>query len=205
MFHVYKITNKLNGKVYIGKSKDAIKRFRTHIKIAKGGKEKYPRKFFPINAAIAKYGVENFSFEIIIELQTEDEAYQEEEKLIVLNKQNNIPSYNIANGGRSNSGWAHTDETKLRMSKASKGKIHSIEHRRAQSEAVGGDKSFMFGTHLPIFWKERIGKLTAEQVKEIKKSLLEGESGRSISKRYCVSEATISMIKRNKIWTEIIL
>jgi predicted GIY-YIG superfamily endonuclease len=42
---IYKITNLINGKIYIGKSKDYLKRFRTHIKIAKGGKENYPRKY----------------------------------------------------------------------------------------------------------------------------------------------------------------
>ena len=39
MFYVYRITNKLNNKVYLGKAKDVVKRFHVHMKVAKGGKE----------------------------------------------------------------------------------------------------------------------------------------------------------------------
>lgn len=42
MFYIYKITNQINNKFYIGKFRDPEKRFRKHVKVALGGKAKYP-------------------------------------------------------------------------------------------------------------------------------------------------------------------
>ena len=58
---IYKITNKINGKCYIGQSIDIIKRWKTEY------------KWYQINkhllAAFNKYGLENFNFEIIEECE----------------------------------------------------------------------------------------------------------------------------------------
>lgn len=204
MFYVYRITNKLNNKVYIGKAKDALKRFRVHLKIAKGGKKIYPRKFQAIHAAIAKYGIDNFTFEIMHEVQTEQESFDLETKIILEIKSNNLPNYNLSDGGEGNSGWHHTNEARLKMSEARKGKVFSREHKLALSEAQRGEKSFMFGTHLTTGWKESIGKLNATQVSEIRKLLSEKMKARTIAQTYGVSESLISMIKHQKIWSEII-
>ena len=60
---IYKITNKINGKCYIGKSVDIYQRWGRHKNgsrlIEEGG------DFCTIHNAIRKYGIENFSFEII--------------------------------------------------------------------------------------------------------------------------------------------
>lgn len=203
MFYVYCITNKLNKKVYIGKSKDALKRFRIHLKIVKGGKEKYPRKYHAIHAAITKYGIENFTFEILHEINTETKAFDLEMKeisFIDLDKR-----YNLSNGGEGNSGWKHTEKSKKKMSKARKGKKFTTEHRAALSAAQLGELHSQYGKHQSITWKENKSKLTASQVKEIKKMLIEKQqSSRKISKMFNVSEATISMIKSGKIWSDII-
>lgn len=203
MFYVYRITNKLNNKVYIGKSKDALKRFRIHLKIVKGGKEKYPRKFHAIHAAIAKYGVENFSFEILHEINTEVESFDLEMKeisFIDLDQR-----YNLSNGGEGNSGWKHTEKSKKKMSKSRKGKKFTLEHRTALSAAQFGELHSQYGKHQSISWKERKSKLTFFQVKEIKKMLFEHQtSGKEISRMFNVSEATISMIKSGKIWSDVI-
>ena len=53
---IYKITNKINGKVYIGQSKNPIRRFQEHIKSHTDS---------AIHQAIIKYGEENFDFQII--------------------------------------------------------------------------------------------------------------------------------------------
>ena len=65
MAHIYKITNILNNKIYIGKTEhiDPIKRWKEHIKDSKRERNKNR----PIYKAINKYGVENFSFEILEE------------------------------------------------------------------------------------------------------------------------------------------
>ena len=57
MIGIYKITNKINGKIYIGQSNDIQRRFKEHCY----------KKETPIEKAIHKYGKDNFNFEIIEE------------------------------------------------------------------------------------------------------------------------------------------
>lgn len=61
---IYKITNLINGKCYIGQSVDIYERWHQH---------KYADcKESVIHTAIKKYGIENFSFEIIEKLHQEE-------------------------------------------------------------------------------------------------------------------------------------
>ena len=53
---IYKITNKINGRSYIGKTLDYIDRFRKH----KSGRSKVS-----ISKDIQTYGIDNFDFEIV--------------------------------------------------------------------------------------------------------------------------------------------
>ena len=62
---IYKITNKLNNKCYIGQSRNIEQRFRDHRKQCNVGKR-------TISTAIHKYGVDNFSFEILQECNVEE-------------------------------------------------------------------------------------------------------------------------------------
>ena len=71
MKSIYKITNLINNKVYIGQSVHPERRWHEHI----WGNNKYKSY---IHSAIKKYGVENFLFEIIesnIENYNEREIY----------------------------------------------------------------------------------------------------------------------------------
>jgi group I intron endonuclease len=59
---IYKITNILNGKIYIGYTTLSILiRFKTHVNKSKSGSD------FLLHKAIRKYGVENFTIEQICE------------------------------------------------------------------------------------------------------------------------------------------
>lgn len=61
MIGIYKITNLINGKCYIGQSRDIKRRFSRHKSHSK------QNSHYPLYRAFNKYGIENFSFEIIEE------------------------------------------------------------------------------------------------------------------------------------------
>jgi group I intron endonuclease len=67
MIGIYKWTNLINNKIYIGQSVNIMARKAEHIKLSKN--ETYTPN---IAKALRKYGMENFSFEIIEECQIQD-------------------------------------------------------------------------------------------------------------------------------------
>ena len=60
---IYKVTNKINGKVYIGQSVDIGKRWRQHMTA---------KDDIYFHKAIQKYGVENFEWEVIEQCKKKD-------------------------------------------------------------------------------------------------------------------------------------
>lgn len=87
---IYKITNKINGKIYIGQSNNPERRFLDHI----NGYD--TNSISLIHRAIVKYGVQNFSFEILGWF----ENYNEQEKYYInFYRSINPYGYNIMPGG----------------------------------------------------------------------------------------------------------
>lgn len=63
MIGIYKITNNINGKIYIGQSRNIESRWQQHQE---------PARNSLISRAIKKYGVDNFTFEVIEECTIEE-------------------------------------------------------------------------------------------------------------------------------------
>ena len=75
MPYIYKITNNINGKIYIGKTNFTIeKRWKEHCNDFK--KETLQKR--PLYSAMKKYGIENFSVEEVEYLDTPLEAEERE-------------------------------------------------------------------------------------------------------------------------------
>lgn len=126
MYNLYKITNQINNKVYIGQtSKDLITRFKQHC--TKVSKVPY------LKNAIQKYGKDNFSIELIDIAESELVADQLEQYYISYYKSTNHEfGYNISTGGDHGlRGLVHSEATKAKMRKKRigrtpmKGKTHS--------------------------------------------------------------------------------
>lgn len=110
---VYIIRNNVNEKVYVGITKNGVKkRFGRHKRdAAKGGSNK-------IHRAISKHGADNFWVEVYRDALTEREACDLEVKLIDELDACGDGGYNISVGG--GSGIHRSEETRLKKSLAGK-------------------------------------------------------------------------------------
>jgi group I intron endonuclease len=122
MHYLYTITNTLNNKVYIGQTVDNKKRWMQHKAYAK-----HPEKTGQyIHRAMAKYGIENFTFEIIAACQTQEDANETESVLInQYDSRNKECGYNLMIGG---SYGGHSDETKQKQREATLEQIATKGH-----------------------------------------------------------------------------
>ena len=90
---IYKITNKLNNKVYIGQSIHIYRRWSEHCQ---------PSTTSLIGKAIQKYGKENFIFEILEEVSNVNTLTQKESEYIKLYNSITPNGYNIIEESETN-------------------------------------------------------------------------------------------------------
>lgn len=120
---IYKVTNKINNRAYIGYTTQTLDaRKGQHISDMK----RMDRcKIF--QNALRKYGSNNFEWEVILENATlEDEIRLIEEH----GTHKNRYGYNVTLGGEGNFGNKHSIETKQKMSQTRKGRKLSEEHKQ---------------------------------------------------------------------------
>ena len=121
-FTVYKTTNTVNGRFYIGKHK------------TKNLNDGYMGSGKLLKQAIDKYGKDNFIKEILFVFDNEDDMNKKEKELVILSEE----SYNLCEGGNGGfdytnrsditkfKGKKHTDETKKILSEQRKGRTHYV-------------------------------------------------------------------------------
>lgn len=88
MIYLYVITNRLNGKRYVGVTNNTERRWRQHARA-----DSY------IGSAIRKYGTNNFSFQVIEEFSSRELAYEAEILYIKQHNLKGLAGYNLTNGG----------------------------------------------------------------------------------------------------------
>ena len=109
IYHVYRITNLVNGKVYIGQTSNPKMRWSKH---------RSSKQNTHLYSSFKKYGEENFSFDVLLSGLTKEQADRIEIRLIKRYKstdQNH--GYNHANGG---SRGTYSEATKLKLSQSHK-------------------------------------------------------------------------------------
>lgn len=131
---IYKIENLINHKVYIGQSVDIERRFRNHINKEHNSYLKH---------SFEKYGIENFSFEIIKE--TYDLDYWEIFLIQIYHATDKRYGYNSDFGG--NARKVCSEEHKRKISESNKGRKVTEEQRMKMSLAKKGKPSTFKGKH----------------------------------------------------------
>jgi group I intron endonuclease len=146
-YTIYKITNKIDGKFYIGSHKTK------NLDDTYMGSGKY------LKYAQEKYGLENFEKEILFVFETADEMYLKEAEIVNEEFIATENTYNLKIGGFG--GWDYTNQNitydmRLKISSAGgksanknggtfKGKTHTDETKKKMSKKLKGKLNPMYG------------------------------------------------------------
>lgn len=144
--YIYKITNKINGKSYIGKTNDIVRRWKEH-RYGHGGTS-------ILSKAFAKYGLDNFEFSIICEhnYHTKEEMNRKlsELEIYYIGVYNTFKKgYNATIGGDGISFYNHSQETIEKIKESNRGKKAS----EAKKQKISATK---LGQHHSSETKEKI-------------------------------------------------
>ena len=164
--YIYKTTNLLDGKIYIGQKKSP--RFLG---------EEYLGSGKHLKLAVSKYGKENFKVELVEEIDSEDEMDNREIYWIsYYNATDDLVGYNISNGGnvnRSMSGehnprYGHhmTEEEKLRQKEGfQRGKsLRGNFKRRRSEEAIAKTRETLTGHTVSQETREKLREYNLHKV-----------------------------------------
>jgi group I intron endonuclease len=191
-YYIYKITNLVNNKPYVGKTGKTIeKRWKEHYYEARrwqkcaetGTNFGYNSRLYP---AMTKYGYENFNIQLLEETASVEEMNQREQYWIdFYDARNN--GYNIAAGGHGGffSGCKHTPEAIEKIRKAGTG-------RKMPPEAVAKTAAAKLGRKASPEKREKmrqakLGKKLGKHSAEWNKRISEGQ----INEVICVETGVI--------------
>ncbi len=130
MFFVYLITNQIDGRQYVGQTRNAVEyRIKEHV-----------WKKTPIGRDIKELGRHNFSVEIIEVCFTHAEV-DYWERFWIKELHTKFPNgYNKANGGNGSTGVICSEEVREKIAASKRGKPLSPEHRAAIASSNRGRK-----------------------------------------------------------------
>lgn len=155
IYSIYKLTNTVNGKGYIGfTSKTPERRWQMHLENAQKKRNQY------LYDAINKYGWENFTKEVLYQSIDGPHTLNKMEPHFILEHNTffmNDCGYNMTLGGAGALGVKHSEASKQKRSKRSKGsgnpfygKHRTTEANRKTSEAVKRTRHLRIGEKAPF-------------------------------------------------------
>ena len=191
MGYVYKITNTINGKAYIGISvhEPEKRRIKDHLS-GRGNRV--------IANAVKKYGKDAFTYEIL-EANVFDEFLPDLEVAYITNHNTIAPDgYNLDSGG---SHAKPSVETRRKISASQKGKKRkplSIEHRRKLSKAFKGEKHPFFGKKHSAETRRKMSEAHKNPSAETRRKMSEAHKGMTGKKHSAETRRKISDANKGK-------
>lgn len=157
---IYKITNIINDKFYIGSAVNIDKRRNQHLHNLRKGK--HPN--IHLQRSFDKHGELSFRFEILEHCQTKHLIEKEQYYIDTLK-----PHYNICQVAGNSTGRKATKDTKEKMSKARKGKKHTAEAKlkmslKTKGRVISVEQRFSISTILskPVVKLDELGNVLEE-------------------------------------------
>lgn len=146
---LYKITNIVNGKLYIGiTSKTLKRRWQGHASAARRGRKNR------LHSAIRKYGEENFIIELLQETQNYKELVQLEiDYISKLETTNKKIGYNMTIGGEGTAGYEFTDKDRRKMADNMTGKSYEDRFGKEKAQEIKAKKSLLQSRENNPCWK----------------------------------------------------
>lgn len=190
MHGIYKIENLVNGKVYIGQSKNIEDRWIEGLK--EGSKRSYNSHLLN---SVKKYGIENFSKEVILE--TWDMDYWEKFFIQIYHSTDPKFGYNKTIGGQNTGYGFYSDEVRDKIRQKAIGRKLTDETKHKISEANSGENNPRFGIKgnlHPCFGRKR----TEEEKERISKHLHENWLNKSDEERAYLSAKSASYLPHYK-------
>ena len=145
---VYKISNKINNKVYIGITQQCLNiRWQQH-------KCNSNKKSYHLYNAIKKYGFSNFNIEVIFEASTKEEMFEKEIYFINLYKSNeSLYGYNNSSGGESSrKGCKLTLQQRKKISEYQKTRIRNPLSKETKEKIGLKNKGLIRSDELKEKW-----------------------------------------------------
>lgn len=186
---IYKITNLINEKVYIGQSVNIYQRWHDHCY------KEYNRH---LSSAFAAYGIDNFTFEILEETLIEDLTKREEYYIQVYDARNPVKGYNCKEAGTHG---RHSLETRRRISESHKGKKMSDEARHSMSEARKGNTNHKGKPHTDKTKQKIRDSLKNNKQISIRRNVYKIVDTDVVEKKYVFEKDLDSFLRDNKEWT----
>lgn len=219
VYYLYKITNTINGKIYIGQSVNPRSRWYGHKKEAE---REVPRMV--IARAIKKYGSSGFLFELIACCRNQDDTNEIETDLVrQYDSTNSEKGYNVSPGGmnapkteewkrkvseklmghpvsqetrdkvsKGNTGKVRSEETKQQISISMIGKERTEEHRQNLSESLKGNQN-------------RLGNIQTDETRQKISKAMKGRRPAEVTIQKSVDKTkgrTWKVIDGKRIWVD---
>ena len=154
MYYIYKFTNKINEKIYIGQTNNLQKRYNGHKSVSFNKNSSDYN--LPFHCAIRKYGIENFNYEVLEEIdENESQEFVDEREIFFINEFKSLideNGYNISLGGQGFRRKPLSFEECLQKSKLfTKEEILDIQNRLINDEEFEDIETFYSPKLKPSF------------------------------------------------------